>query len=204
VGAQPLFALSDRNRSNLIAPFNVVRFGTSSTNAVSKDPPVIASASRLLCIVAAGVAVPSHTGCSRSQPPSDPTIFVEGDDAEMQAAVKKARSELPAFWKKFDAPAANESSFSLKVEITDANGTEFFWVLPIEKSKGKIFGTINNEPDTVKSVALGDRIEIREEKVIDWLFVRNKKMVGNYTLRPLMKRMSKDEADRVRLMLEDP
>ena len=142
-------------------------------------------------------------GCSRTDT-RDKTIAVSSDDAEMNAAIATARSKLPEFWKTFDKPGQGEKDFSLKVKITDDNGTEYFWVIPVEKKGGKIYGTINNDPDIVKSVKLGQRIEVREDAVADWLFMRNGKMVGNYTLRPLLKQMPTEEADKLKAMMESP
>jgi uncharacterized protein YegJ (DUF2314 family) len=134
----------------------------------------------------------------------DKVISVAGDDAEMTAAIEKARATLPVFWKAFEQQPKGVSGFALKVKIEDANGAEHFWANKIEKKDSKIFGVINNEPNTVKSVTFGQRVAVMDEQITDWLFMRNDKMVSNYTLRPLMKRMPKDQADLLRAKLEDP
>jgi len=101
-------------------------------------------------------------------------------------------------------PEHAESDFSLKVRITDARGVEHFWAIDIERRDGKILGTINNGPDTVASVKLGDRIEIPEADISDWLHMRDGKMVGNYTLRPLFKKMPPAEVERYKTIMADP
>jgi uncharacterized protein YegJ (DUF2314 family) len=142
-------------------------------------------------------------GCSNSEP-VDKIISVEDDDAEMNTAISNARRTLPEFWKEFENLSAGETDFALKLPITDANGTEHFWLTSIEKRDGQIFGTINNDPNTVKSVHNGQRIEILEAQVSDWMYMRNGKIVGNYTLRPLMKRMSPEELEQVKSLLAEP
>ena len=165
-------------------------------------------------LVGLGLATLS-AGCSRSKDkvvnvaPDDPeskdkVVNVAADDQEMNAAIAKARSTLPVFWKSFERPARNEESFALKVKITDANGTEHFWVNEIQRKNGKISGEINNDPEIVKSVKIGQRIDVRDEQISDWMFTRNGKIVGNYTMRPLLKTLPKGEADRLRSMLEEP
>ena len=151
-------------------------------------------------LVGLGLATLS-AGCSRSK---DKVVNVSADDPEMNAAIAKARSTLPVFWKSFERPARNEDSFALKVKITDANGTEHFWVNEIQRKNGKISGEINNDPEIVKSVKIGQRIDVRDEQISDWMFTRNGKIVGNYTMRPLLKTLPKGEADRLRSMLEEP
>ena len=139
-------------------------------------------------------------GCSQR----DKVVNVEDDDPEMVAAIAKARSTLPQFWQVFDKPERGESKFSLKVKITDKNGTEHFWATDIERREGKTMGTINNDPNIVGSVKLGDRIEIPEADISDWLYLRDGKMVGNRTLIPLLKKMPVKEAEAYRKMMAEP
>jgi uncharacterized protein YegJ (DUF2314 family) len=124
----------------------------------------------------------------------DKAIGVADDDLEMTAAIAKARETLPQFWQVFDKRERAESDFSLKVRITDDRGVEH----------GKTMGTINNDPNTVTSVKLGDRLEIPEADISDWLFIRDGKMVGNFTLKPLFKQMPKAEVEKLKGIMADP
>jgi uncharacterized protein YegJ (DUF2314 family) len=134
----------------------------------------------------------------------DPVITVGDNDAEMNAANAKARETLPQFWQTFEHPEHGESDFSLKLKITDSNGTEHFWLTEIERKDGKTLGTINNDAEIVRSVKLGDRIPIPEADISDWMFMRDGKMFGSYTTRVLMKRMPAEEAEKVKKMLAEP
>jgi len=147
-----------------------------------------------------GVSLSLLTACSKQ----DKVINVESDDPEMNAAITKARSTLLQFWQVFEKPEHGESDFSLKVKITDKKGTEHFWATDIKRRDGKIMGTINNDPNIVSSVKLGDRIEIPEADISDWLYMRDGKMVGNSTLKPLLKQMPAAEAERLKKMMADP
>jgi uncharacterized protein YegJ (DUF2314 family) len=40
--------------------------------------------------------------------------------------------------------------------------------------------------------------------ISDWLYMRDGKMVGNETLRPLLKTMPADEAEKLRSMMASP
>lgn len=144
--------------------------------------------------------------CSKSdsENPLDAAISVQDDDAEMNAAIASARATLPEFWKHFEHPGPGEEDFSLKTKVTDSNGNEHFWVVSVTRINGKISGEIDNDPDIVKSVKLGQRIDVSDASISDWMFIRNKKMVGNYTLRPLLKNMPQDQADELRAKLETP
>lgn len=133
-------------------------------------------------------------------------IDVPNEDPAMKEAQGKARASLPEFWKAFDKPAPGERMFTLKVSVPIAgNNTEHIWVNNIERLKnGHLSGQIDNVPRDLKAKKAGDRIEFETKDVSDWTFVRNGKIVGNETLRPLLARMPKEQADRYRALLETP
>jgi uncharacterized protein YegJ (DUF2314 family) len=122
----------------------------------------------------------------------------------MTAAIAKARETLPQFWQVFEKRERSETDFALKVQVTDPRGTEHFWATDIERRDGKTMGTINNDPNIVASVKLGDRIEIAEADISDWLYLRDGKMVGNRTLVPLFKTMPAKEVENYKRMMADP
>jgi uncharacterized protein YegJ (DUF2314 family) len=132
-------------------------------------------------------------------------IMVPEKDPEMAAAIVQGRATLPRFWQTVDKPQPNEEGFALKVGLpTDSGGSEHIWANRIERKDGKIFGTINNVPKDLSKIRLGQRIEIPEPLISDWMYHRSGKIVGGYTIRVLLKRMPPDEADRLRAMLADP
>lgn len=139
--------------------------------------------------------------CSRKE---DGVILVADDDPDMALAIAKARETLPRFWEAFEKPGPGESDFALKVKIADAKDVEHFWLTGLERVNGKVFGTIENDPEIVHNVKLGDRIEIPEADITDWLYMRNEKMVGNQTLRVLFKQMSDSEVEFYKTKLAEP
>jgi len=159
--------------------------------------PSIGAVVRLAgCAVLFGLAA-----CSASD---DPVVSVSTDDPEMNAAISQARESLTDFWQVFDSPDRGESDFALKVRIEDRYGVEHFWVTDLRRDADKVYGLIGNEPNTVRSVQLGDEIEVPKDDVTDWLYMRDGKMVGNYTLRPLLKGMPAAEVERLKSMMADP
>jgi uncharacterized protein YegJ (DUF2314 family) len=134
----------------------------------------------------------------------DRAIPFSNEDPEMNAAIAKARTTLPLFWSKFANPGPGENRFALKVRIEDGSNGEHFWVIDIERKGDAIFGTINNEPEQVKTVVNGQRIKIDPAQITDWMYMHNGKIVGNETIRPSLSRMPKRQADAFRAMLETP
>ncbi len=130
---------------------------------------------------------------------------VPSDDPEMTEAKSKARATLVEFWSKLANPGPGEGGFALKVALPiNATDREHIWAINIERKNGKIFGVISNEPVDLKTIKRGQRIEIAENEISDWTYRRDGKIVGNFTMRPLLKRMPAKDAERYRAMLADP
>jgi uncharacterized protein YegJ (DUF2314 family) len=136
---------------------------------------------------------------------NSPVVRVPSQDTEMAEAVVKARATLPQFWEKVAKPGPQENGFSLKVAFpSGANSTEHIWTRDVEQRDGKIFGIVDNASKSANAVQLGQRIEIADERISGWMYRRSGKIVGGYTIRPLLKRMPPTEAERFRAMLEEP
>lgn len=134
----------------------------------------------------------------------DVVIPFATDDAEMNAAIDKARASLPEFWSKFAAPAANEDDFSLKLGISDGSQTEHFWCGQIEGNAQDATCVIANEPIDVFTVAYGERVKVDPTEISDWLYYRDNKIVGAETLRVMLPHLEKKEAAAMRALLGDP
>ena len=152
----------------------------------------------LLILVLLALAI----GPERTALAQDRVIQVPTDDQDMRNAMAAARGSLGVFWKAFETPQTGEEGFALKVEIADGAKVEHFWVNRIERAGARITGIINNDPNDVTTVKLGQRVEFPTERISDWMFLRDGKIVGNATLRVLMKFMSKEQAEQYRAMLE--
>ena len=50
----------------------------------------------------------------------------------------------------------------------------------------------------------GQTITVTKGEISDWLYMREGKMYGNYTLRPLLATMPPEEAARFKAMLANP
>lgn len=137
----------------------------------------------------------------------DKSIVYRSGDPEIAAAVEKARQTLQDFWNMMAAPQGDVGQFSLKVAIRDpgADITEHFWLGSLKTLEdGRIEGTINNVPNHAKTVKHGQRYTFETEQITDWMYYRRGKIVGGYTIRPMLKQLPKERADQIRRMLENP
>jgi len=125
----------------------------------------------------------------------DEAIAIAEDDAAMNAVILEARETLDDFVARLQNPQPTDRDFALKVEITDENGTEHFWANEVRVTGDGFTAVINNDPNIVKSVDLGERVSVGRDMVSDWMYRDNEVMIGNHTLRVLLGKMPKDEAD---------
>jgi uncharacterized protein YegJ (DUF2314 family) len=145
-------------------------------------------------------SVPAGLAQERSADTELPNV-----DPEMAAAQSQARATLPRFWKALKNPEPGEEGFALKVAIpVGVDGTEQVWMVDIERPGSWITGVPNNLPRDATWLLPGQRTDIAENRISDWMFMRNGKIVGNFTLRPALRHMPPEEAARYRAMLEEP
>ena len=128
---------------------------------------------------------------------------VDPNDPAMNAAIAKARKTLNEFWSAYKTPKPGDSFF-LKVKITSGDNVEHIWLNNIKRNGARISGNISNDPVKVMSIKRGQLYSFMMKDVTDWLYMRNGKMYGNETIRPLLKRMPKAEADHWRSMFARP
>jgi uncharacterized protein YegJ (DUF2314 family) len=140
--------------------------------------------------------------CNAQVKKSDTLIDTGYDEEEMEAAIARARTEVDSFIAELRRPTGE--SHAVKVPITDQGDTEHFWLIDVSYSDGEFAGTINNDPGMVSNVRIGDKRKVKKSEISDWMFMRDGKMYGNYTLRPLLEAMPTDEAERYRSILAEP
>ena len=122
----------------------------------------------------------------------------------MNAAIAHARDTLPTFWASYDAPQPTEYGHCLKVRFAGDGYVEHIWMADIEKlPDGRYSGRFSNEPDNLSGNML-DQAEFEQADITDWMFMRNEKIVGMETIKPLFKSMPKEDADAVRARMEQP
>lgn len=140
------------------------------------------------------------SGCGESKPA---TLVESGyDQQEMDKAIARARSEVDSFISELSNPTGTDHA--VKAPIEDNGKVEHFWLIDVSYKDGWFEGTINNEPGIVSNVKIGQKWTVRKEDISDWMYIKNGKIYGNYTLRPLLKTMPKDQADKWRSILADP
>ena len=123
----------------------------------------------------------------------DEIVMVGSDDEDMAKAMKEARVTLPNFLKLAENPRRTMRAIAVKVSVRDRGQTEFFWINPFSKTKTGYIGRIDNEPRLVKSVRANSRIRFKESEIVDWMYVEDDKMYGNYTTCATLKKDTEED-----------
>ena len=125
----------------------------------------------------------------------DEVAIVAKNDPVMAAAMRKARDTLADFLVIAAAPKPGMTNFAVKVAIHQGNDAEYFWIDPFTDENGRFSGRINNKPDLIRSVKLGQTITFERSEIVDWMYLDGDKMKGNYTACALLKSASRQEAE---------
>ncbi|WP_246161148.1 DUF2314 domain-containing protein [Bradyrhizobium sacchari] len=126
-------------------------------------------------------------------------------DAEMNAAIARARATLPVFWASYEAPKRMETDHALKVRFRTVGNDEHIWMSDVKKlPNGDYAARFGDEPRNLPGKRFGDLAEFRDIDISDWMFMRNGKIVGGGTIKPLLKSMPKSDADALRARMEQP
>lgn len=137
----------------------------------------------------------------------DRVIGVADEDAEMNAAIARARATLPVFWASYDVPKGSETEHSLKVRFSTAGAVagEHIWMNQVKKlPSGEYAARFADMPKNLPGKRFGDLAAFRDADISDWMFMRNGKIVGGETIKPLLKSLPKADADALRARMEQP
>jgi uncharacterized protein YegJ (DUF2314 family) len=135
-------------------------------------------------------------GCGKST--DDQVMLVGDEDKAMNAAMAHAQSTVGEFLARFENPQPTDSDFSVKKPVQDGTQVEHFWLSDISYANGVFTGLIGNDPEMVGNVLFGQQVTVGDREISDWMYFDNGKMVGNFTLRVLLERMPKSQADAIR------
>ena len=139
-------------------------------------------------------------GCNRFRFPEAELVVSagEGTRAGMDEAAERARAGFPAFLRRLQNPAADETHFRVKypfpAEAESGFRFEEIWLGDIVFRDGRFFGTVANTPLSVKNLAPGDEVAFNADDIRDWLYVRDGRIVGGYSIPPLLRLLPENAA----------
>ena len=121
----------------------------------------------------------------------DTVRMIQGDDEELIAAVAKARATVDEFIDHFHNPEMEGAAFFVKQEFVEAEQSEHMWLMVDEVTETHFSGVVNNDPQFVTQVRIGERIKVAHEEIGDWMVSHGDDMTGGFTVEVLMRRGQK-------------
>lgn len=112
-------------------------------------------------------------------------VHVSDDDNAVNRAMDEARATVDQFIAALNSPQPSQQAFSVKLLVSDGQHGEHMWVAPVRFDQGKFYGQINNVPERVRGVKLGDEVSVSANEISDWMFVDRGRLIGGYTIRVL-------------------
>ena len=126
----------------------------------------------------------------------DEVYGVKNEDKEMNAAIAEAIRTWPEFEKVMQAGDTSLQQFTVKMRFSyEGDNGEHMWLNDLHYKEGQLMGVLNSDPMYVESVKWGDTLKIQKDSVSDWMYIKNGKLIGGYTIRALYKKMSKEEQE---------
>jgi uncharacterized protein YegJ (DUF2314 family) len=118
---------------------------------------------------------------------------VSDDDKQMDRAVENAQRTLGFFIAALKAQKNGDTVFEIKKGFVDRDKVEHLWIKRVTYDGKTFHGQIDNRPNEVNNVHLGQRVTVAPEAVTDWMFLKDGKLVGAYTTRVLYARLSPED-----------
>ena len=85
--------------------------------------------------------------------------------------------------------------FSVKVAIREGCEAEYFWIHPFDHAGKYFYGRLNNTPRALGHVKIGDQISFTEIEIVDWMYMDNGAMKGNYSARAMLKSAPREQQE---------
>ena len=132
---------------------------------------------------------------------------VEKDDKDMEIAADMARKLFRYFyrelaWEKRRIVPGLEICV-VKIGFADPENTrpakegefekEYMWVSDVDFDGKQIYGTLQNDPHSLKSYKAGDNIKVPGKQLVDWFYVQMGETYGGFTIDRMRARMGKGE-----------
>lgn len=129
-------------------------------------------------------------------------VQVPNSDATMDAAIAKAKATLPVFFARLAAPQPGDQSFAVKIRYPTkgANG-EHIWASQVVEKDGMVTATISNQPEEIPDLKMGQRVTVPTDRITDWMYIRDSKIIGGQTIRAMLPFMPPAQAAQYKAML---
>jgi uncharacterized protein YegJ (DUF2314 family) len=119
-----------------------------------------------------------------------------GTDPDLESAIEEARATLDVFIQKIGTPYPDRTFVAVKVRFSPPDESpQDIWVDEVTYSNGVFHGSMGDDIPSLK-LSMGEKVKIEKEDIVDWMIVEDGKLIGGYTIRLAVRRMSPEEKER--------
>ncbi|WP_193702258.1 YegJ family protein [Flavobacterium haoranii] len=128
---------------------------------------------------------------------NEPTIYnIQSDDSEMNQAIENAKQTLDSFDFALNNNTRIFTFFGLKKRVIENGFVEHIWIGNIKKLDNENYiGIVDNLPEKIENIKLGDTVQINRKEISDWMYIKNSKLHGGFSIKLLRDRMTKEERE---------
>lgn len=115
------------------------------------------------------------------------------NSTSMEAAIAEANKTWPLFEQNIFAANPGTDHFAVKMIFKDFEDEEHLWLINLHKKNGKLHGVLDDTPYKIKDMKVGDTFIIKIDRISDWVYSENGKMIGGYTIRVIHNNLNGEE-----------
>jgi len=115
---------------------------------------------------------------------------IQDKDPAMHNAVHTARQTVGTFITALQHPSPTQRAFEVKKTFVQGAEVEHIWLSHVTFSGNRFHGMVDNQPNKIKGLKIGDRVSVNPNEISDWAYVDKGNLVGGYTIRVLYKELS--------------
>jgi uncharacterized protein YegJ (DUF2314 family) len=151
--------------------------------------PVLAAA----LLACAAVAAKAQDGKPAPTASNIPIVNVKDDDAEMNAAIARARATADELAARLRRPPPAQSYLGVKVQLGDEDSGEHIWLYDVRLEGDRIVGRLLEDAEYYPRYHRGDVIRVLPAEISDWMTVEGGRVCGGFTARVLIPRLTPGE-----------
>ena len=126
---------------------------------------------------------------------------VHTEDVDVSKATEEARKTVGELISVLNDRSQGGYSFGIKILLVDGDIKEHMWISHLKYDNGEFTGILGNTPLKVHNVKLGHIVVVKKNDIIDWAYMKDRKMMGNFTLKALFPHMNPIEVTRIKEQL---
>jgi uncharacterized protein YegJ (DUF2314 family) len=120
----------------------------------------------------------------------------DNNSTSMEAAMAEANKTWPLFEQNIFAGQPGTDHFGIKMIFKNFGDEEHLWLRSLHKKNGKLHGVLIDAPYKITDIKAGDTFIIKINRISDWVYSENGKMIGGYTLRVIYNNLKSEEEKR--------